>query len=214
MKALQFKHQAFLRSFVIYNAILTYVFTGSAWKAFPFLLAAEILYFCALLVYNSNYSGNSSMKRNTLAEGVLTFVMSAAYLVVYIVYEYTLDAASFIGEMRYIILSGALLSVCAVRVFLLFMSSNRLLTIVVGICFVPFAIIFTWMLADEGFWVDSHTVTVAVSFAVIAFFFATVGALVISYYTFIVHGVILAVILIFLRDKHSDISFGTYINGI
>lgn len=221
---------ACLRTFVLYHAILAYLFTGNVWWTLFATLLAELLH--SLFFYHvyvdyiqKLHAEKSEVGRLDVAklvrEGLhrstafwVDFVVSVVMVFVatfaFVLVEYVFNAVVMIGELRRGIFLLFFFLLVVIRTILLFFA-RRLLGVVIVVALFISLISIAVGVGNQAFYVDPHTLSIAIIYSSSALVLATLFALRLGYYSYITYGVPVIVILAIFWDNRSPRPFAYYL---
>lgn len=218
----------FLRTWVYFLAIVTYLFIGNLWLTIFIVEGLEAIHSVLVwvrltavprelllpsnLYLTSKPATMNEMKRFFYGVDVVVSVLMAVVASLSIVFvEYVFNSVVFIGKDRTVFFTVFLFLVFAARCILLFVRDQlfSLLT-VFAVFFLLF--FFAIMGTNEIFFNDARTVTISVVYMVYTVVTAMLWLRWIRYYGYLVHAVGLIIFLAIFWNKHSSIPLARYLN--
>ncbi len=203
----------FLRTWVYFFAVMTYLFLGNLWFTMLVVEGVEAMHSLLVYVRLTRLPPKAATDRRFyywVDVGVSILMAVVASLSIVLV-EYVFNSVVFIGEDRTAFFIVFFLLLFGARCLLLFVKDQ----LFSGLSF--FAIIFLlFFLAvigtNEIFFNDARTVTISVVYIAYTFMTAIVWGKWIHYYGYVVHAIGLVIFLAIFWHKHSSIPFARYVN--
>jgi len=206
-----------LRTWLFYNAAVTYVFTDlNTWITLGVTFGLELLFslFVYIYIYNLNYFTRPKFFWIDFTVALIFAVIAPFELATF---EYVFDGVAFIGDSKTWALVGLLIAINALRTLLLFVSKQSVLISILVIALIPIFITFLVLITNQSFYADGHSISVILNFVWITLLTCTIMTFILnackasSYFAYLIHFIILFIILSVFWKHHSDRSFTYYL---
>jgi hypothetical protein len=213
----------FLRTWVYFYAIVTYLFIGNLWLTIFIVEGLEAIHSFLvwirltaipreMMLMTTTTPSKTALRTFFYGIDVIVAVMMAVVASLSIVFvEYVFNSVVFIGEDRTVFFTVFLFLVFAARCILLFVRDQMFSILTV---FAVFFLLFFFavMGTNEIFFNDARTVTISVVYMVYTIVTVMLWLRWIHYYGYLVHAVGLIIFLAIFWNKHSSIPLARYLN--
>ena len=203
----------FLRTWVYFFAVVTYLFIGNLWWTMVIVEAIEAVHSFLVHVRMERVAKGPGPTRRFYfwLDLVLSVVMGVAASLSIVLVEYVFNTVVFIGTDRTAFYVVFLVLVFATRCLLLFVRDQMFSLLAVFFAFL-LLFLFAVMGTNEIFFNDARTVTISVVYMLYTIVTAMLFIRWIGYWGYVVHALGLVIVLSIFWHKHSSIPFSRYVN--
>lgn len=206
----------FLRTWIYFFAIITYLFLGNLWYT---ILATELVEaFHTLIVYvrlsdfkdkDKQFAGGKRFwfEIDTFVSVLIALVACVSVMFV----EYVFNSVVFIGGDRKWFLAIFLVFMIGTRSVLVFISDS-IFSIIAIVCALVILIFFALLGTNEVFFNDTRTVGITLTYIAYVFLTVVFWAKWLGYYGHLIYSVLLIAILAIFWNKHSPLPLSRYVN--